>query len=140
MATPLPSHVSFWLPLKPFVTVENQMEGIVRPRKTRNQQRTATKPLKEMDDLNAVIDKKWVKAGVAQIALKNLDLPYFSPNNYDKKITCYTLFGDGSAHPDGCQNFVNFDAIDSNSNAEPSTAENIPTSQSEATEPPPLSS
>ncbi|KAJ9063884.1 hypothetical protein DSO57_1036284 [Entomophthora muscae] len=78
------------------VTVENQMKGITRPRKTRNQQRTATKPLREIDGLNAVIDKKQVKAGVAQIALENLDLPYFYPNNYDKKITCYTLFDDGS--------------------------------------------
>ncbi|KAJ9077356.1 hypothetical protein DSO57_1017494 [Entomophthora muscae] len=69
------------------VTVENQIEGIVHPCKTQNQQKTTAKPLKEIDNLNAVIDKKWVKAGVAQIALKNLDLPYFSPNNYDKKIT-----------------------------------------------------
>ncbi|KAJ9074061.1 hypothetical protein DSO57_1010149 [Entomophthora muscae] len=85
------------VPTEVTVTVENQMKGITRPRKTRNQQRTTAKPLKEIDDLNAVIDKKWVKAGVAQIALENLDLPYFYPNNYDKKITHYTLFGDGSA-------------------------------------------
>ncbi|KAJ9088188.1 hypothetical protein DSO57_1025630 [Entomophthora muscae] len=87
-ANPLPS---------PGVTVKNQMVGIVRPRKTRNQQRTATKPLREIDNLNAVIDKKWVKAGVAQITMENLDLPYFYPNNYEINITHYTLAGDGSA-------------------------------------------
>ncbi|KAJ9052816.1 hypothetical protein DSO57_1030471 [Entomophthora muscae] len=122
------------------VMVENQMEGIARSCKTQNQQRTADKPLKEIDNLNAVIDKKWVKAEVAQIALENLDLPYFFPNNYDKKITRYTLFGDGCAQPAGRQSFPNYDIIDSNSNARPPTAENILASQSEAAESPPAPS
>ncbi|KAJ9057244.1 hypothetical protein DSO57_1024452 [Entomophthora muscae] len=105
-----------------------------------NQQRISAKPLKEIDNLNAVIDKKWVKAGVAQIALENLDLPYLCPNNYDKKITHYTLFGNGSAQPTGHWNFSNYDAINSNSNAGPLTAENILTSQSDAAKSPPLPS
>ncbi|KAJ9052408.1 hypothetical protein DSO57_1034433 [Entomophthora muscae] len=79
--------------------------------KKKNGNRKAAKPLKVLDDLNLVIDKKWVKAAPVDGEGINLHIPEFFPNNYALKITRYHYPVALGSQPSGCPKISNYDII-----------------------------
>ena len=65
--------------------------GIARPRKKKGQKQVVAKPLKYSEDLNQVIDKKWVLDGLAFKQDSSQELTLLFPANYEADALQYLL-------------------------------------------------
>ena len=92
----------------PVVTVVKFITGIACPRKKKGQKRVVVKPLKYIEDINQVIDKKWVLAGLAFKQDRSQELPLLCPANYGANVLRYLLPSAMNAHA------ANYSKIESN--------------------------
>ena len=65
--------------------------GIARPRKKKGQKQVVVKPLKYIEDLNQVMDKKRVLARLAFKQDISQELPLLFPANYGANVLRYLL-------------------------------------------------